>query len=114
MNIEIKNNILKLIHYNCIPSDIDILIYSSGKAGGTTLFSTFNNNGYSCLYVHDIHSLKYNMYKTIERMSLRWQEYREQYDELHGQGSYQEKYGCEHAYGYDSDSESDEDSDDYE
>ena len=61
MNIEIKNNILKLIHYNCIPSDIDILIYSSGKAGGTTLFSTFNNNGYSCLYVHDIHSLKYNI-----------------------------------------------------
>jgi len=61
MNIEIKNNILKLIHYNFIPSDIDILIYSSGKAGGTTLFSTFNNNGYSCLYTHHIHSLKYNI-----------------------------------------------------
>jgi hypothetical protein len=60
------------------------------------------------------HSLKYNMYKTIERMSVRWQEYREQFDELHGPGAYQEKYGCEHAYGYDSDSESDEDSDDYE
>jgi hypothetical protein len=62
------------------------------------------------------HSLKYNMYKTIERMSLRWQEYKEQFDELHGPGAYQEKYGCEHAYGYDSDSdnESDEDSDDYE
>lgn len=62
------------------------------------------------------HSLKYNMYKTIERMSLRWQEYKEQFDELHGPGAYQEKYGCEHAYGYDSnsDNESDEDSDDYE
>ena len=62
------------------------------------------------------HSLKYNMYKTIERMSVRWQEYREQFDELHGPGAYQEKYGCEHAYGYDSDSdnESDEDSDDFE
>jgi|LakMenE01Jun11ns_1017448.scaffolds.fasta_scaffold9682384_1 hypothetical protein len=62
------------------------------------------------------HSLKYNMYKTIERMSLRWQEYREQFDELHGQGAYQEKYGCEHEHEYDSDSdnESDEDSDDYE
>lgn len=60
------------------------------------------------------HSLKYNMYKTIEKMSLRWQEYREQYDENHGQGAYQEKYGCENDYEYDSDSESDEDSDDYE
>ena len=60
------------------------------------------------------HSLKYNMYKTIERMSVRWQEYREQFDELHGPGAYQEKYGCEHAYDSDSDSESDEDSDDYE
>ena len=60
------------------------------------------------------HSLKYNMYKTIERMSLRWQEYREQFDELHGQGAYQEKYGCEHEYDSDSDNESDEDSDDYE
>ena len=61
------------------------------------------------------HSLKYNMYKTIERMSVRWQEYREQFDELHGPGAYQEKYGCEYGeYDSDSDSESDEDSDDYE
>jgi hypothetical protein len=60
------------------------------------------------------HSLKYNMYKTIERMSVRWQEYREQFDELHGPGAYQEKYGCEHEYDSDSDNESDEDSDDYE
>jgi hypothetical protein len=59
-------------------------------------------------------SLKYNMYKTIERMSLRWQEYRERFDELHGPGAYQEKYGCEHEYDSDSDNESDEDSDDYE
>jgi hypothetical protein len=61
------------------------------------------------------HSLKYNMYKTIERMSVRWQEYREQFDELHGPGAYQEKYGCEYGeYDSDSDNESDEDSDDYE
>ena len=39
------------------------------------------------------HDLKYNMLKTIERMSARWHEYKEQFDERYGQGAYNEKYG---------------------
>ena len=65
-------------------------------------------------YLED-NDLKYNMYKAIERMSVRWRDYKEQFDELHGEGAYKEKYGCDPIYGEeDSDSEgdSDEDSDD--
>jgi len=38
------------------------------------------------------HDLKYNMYKTIERMSVRWDEYKQQFDEKYGEGAYNEKY----------------------
>jgi hypothetical protein len=58
------------------------------------------------------HDLKYNMYKTIERMETRWFEYKEQFDERYGQGAYNEKYGV-NSYDSDSDgSDYDYDSDD--
>jgi hypothetical protein len=41
------------------------------------------------------HDLKYNMLKTIERMSERWDEYKEQFDERYGPGAYNEKYGVD-------------------
>jgi hypothetical protein len=51
------------------------------------------------------------MIKTIERMEERWNDYKMQFDELHGEGAYQEKYGVNLSYdsedddNYDSDSE---------
>ena len=51
------------------------------------------------------YDFKYNLYKTIERMSERWEEYRQQFDERYGQGAYQEKYGT---------NDDDDDDDDYE
>ena len=56
------------------------------------------------------YDFKYNLYKTIERMSERWEEYRQQFDERYGQGAYQEKYGTNYNnddddYEVDSDSE---------
>jgi hypothetical protein len=50
------------------------------------------------------------MYKAIERMEERWNDYKTQFDEHHGQGAYQEKYGVNLSYDsdddkYDSDSE---------
>jgi hypothetical protein len=57
------------------------------------------------------HDLKYNMYKTIERMSIRWDEYKQQFDEKYGSGAYKEKYGdYEISDEDDSDYESDSDS----
>lgn len=54
------------------------------------------------------YDLKYNMFKTIERMSAGWEEYRQQFDERHGQGAYQEKYGTYSSYG-----NNDDDDDEY-
>jgi hypothetical protein len=52
------------------------------------------------------YDFKYNLYKTIERMSERWDEYKEQFDEKYGHGAYNEQYGiCE------SDEDEDEDDD---
>ena len=56
------------------------------------------------------YDLKYNMLKTIERMSKRWDEYKEQFDEQYGQGAYNEKYGVCVSDEDDSDYESDSDS----
>ena len=51
------------------------------------------------------------MYKTIERMSERWDRYKEQFDERYGQGAYNEKYGVNELYNDDDDVyESDSDS----
>ena len=49
------------------------------------------------------YDFKYNLYKTIERMSERWDKYKEQFDEKYGHGAYNEQYGI---------CESDEDEDD--
>lgn len=54
------------------------------------------------------YDLKYNMFKTIERMSAGWEEYRQQFDERYGQGAYQEKYGEYLSYG-----NNDDDDDEY-
>ena len=54
------------------------------------------------------YDFKYNLYKTIERMSERWEEYRQQFDERYGQGAYQEKYGEYLSYG-----NNDDDDDEY-
>ena len=51
------------------------------------------------------YDFKYNLYKTIERMSERWDKYKEQFDEQYGQGAYKEKYGT---------NDDDDDDDDYE
>ena len=57
------------------------------------------------------YDLKYNMFKTIERMSVRWDEYKKQFDEQYGQGAYREKYGDNELYNDDDDVyESDSDS----
>lgn len=56
------------------------------------------------------YDFKYNLYKTIERMSARWDEYKEQFDERYGQGAYNEKYGV-YSYDEDDDDEYESDSD---
>ena len=56
------------------------------------------------------YDFKYNMFKTIERMSERWDEYKEQFDERYGPGAYNEKYGVCVSDEDDSDYESDSDS----
>ena len=62
---------------------------------------------YNRLKYLEQHDLKYNMLKTIERMSARWDEYKEQFDERYGQGAYNNKYGI-------SSSDNDYDDDEYE
>jgi len=60
------------------------------------------------------HDLKYNMFKAVERMTTRWEEYRAQFDERNGQGAYKEKYGFapDYYYNYDDDDDGDDDGDD--
>ena len=53
------------------------------------------------------YDFKYNMLKTIERMSARWDEYKEQFDERYGPGAYNEKYDI-----HPSDDDNDDDYDD--
>ena len=57
------------------------------------------------------YDFKYNMLKTIERMSARWDEYKEQYDERYGHGVYNEKYGISSS-DYDDDDDDDDDESD--
>jgi hypothetical protein len=57
------------------------------------------------------YDFKYNLYKTIERMSARWDEYKEQFDERYGQGAYNKKYGVDEISDYDDDDAYESDSD---
>jgi hypothetical protein len=91
-----------------------ICIRKNKKTGKTETIQgplTEEQKQYDRIRYLEQHDLKYNMIKTIERMEERWNDYKMQFDELHGEGAYQEKYGVNLSYdsedddNYDSDSE---------
>ena len=90
-----------------------ICIRKNKKTGKTETIQgplTEEQKKYERIRYLEQHNLKYNMYKAIERMEERWNDYKTQFDEHHGQGAYQEKYGVNLSYDsdddkYDSDSE---------
>jgi hypothetical protein len=92
-----------------------ICIHKNKKTGKTETIQgplTEEQKKYERIRYLEQHDLKYNMYKAIERMEERWNDYKTQFDEHHGQGAYQEKYGVNLSYDsdddddkYDSDSE---------
>ena len=73
-----------------------ICIRKNPKTGKTETIQgplTEEQKQYDRLKYLERYDLKYNMLKTIERMSERWDEYKEQFDERYGPGAYNEKYG---------------------
>jgi len=90
-----------------------ICIRKNKKTGKTETIQgplTEEQKKYERIRYLEQHNLKYNMYKAIERIEERWNDYKTQFDEHHGQGAYQEKYGVNLSYDsdddkYDSDSE---------
>jgi hypothetical protein len=93
-----------------------ICIRKNPKTGKTETIQgplTDEQKKYERLKYLERYDFKYNLYKTIERMSARWDEYKEQFDERYGQGAYNKKYGVneisddddDDAYESDSDSE---------
>lgn len=93
-----------------------ICIRKNPKTGKTETIQgplTDEQKKYERLRYLEQYDFKYNMYKTIERMSERWDRYKEQFDERYGQGAYNKKYGVNEisddddndAYESDSDSE---------
>jgi hypothetical protein len=92
-----------------------ICIRKNPKTGKTETIQgplTDEQKKYERLKYLEKYDFKYNLYKTIERMSARWDEYKEQFDERYGQGAYNNKYGVneisdddDDAYESDSDSE---------
>jgi hypothetical protein len=91
-----------------------ICIRKNKKTGKTETIQgplTEEQKNYDRIRYLEQHDIKYNMVKAIERMEERWNDYRTHFDELHGQGAYQEKYGVNLSYdsedddNYDSDSE---------
>jgi len=87
-----------------------ICIRKNPKTGKTETIKgplTDEQKKYERLCYLEQYDLKYNMFKTIERMSKRWEEYKQEFDERYGQGAYQEKYGT-------NDNDDDDDDDDYE
>ena len=91
-----------------------ICIRKNKKTGKTETIQgplTEEQKDYERIRYLEQHDIKYNMVKAIERMEERWNDYRTNFDELHGQGAYQEKYGVNLSYdsdedNYDSDSDS--------
>ena len=91
-----------------------ICIRKNPKTGKTETIQgplTKEQRKYEHLRYLEQYNLNYNMYKTIERMSERWDRYKEQFDERYGKGAYNEKYGVNELYNDDDDVyESDSDS----
>ena len=58
--------------------------------------------------------LNYNMNRGIEKMKYRWEKYKSDYDNMNGEGAYDEKYTLPPVYGseYDTEDETEYDSDD--
>jgi hypothetical protein len=82
-----------------------ICIRKNPKTGKTETIQgplTDEQKKYERLKYLERYDFKYNLYKTIERMSARWDEYKEQFDERYGQGAYNKKYGVNEIY-YDDD-----------
>jgi hypothetical protein len=90
-----------------------ICIRKNKKTGKTETIQgplTEEQKKYERIRYLEQHNLKYNMYKAIERMEERWNDYKTQFDEHHGQGAYQEKYGVNLSYDSDDDDKYDSDS----
>ena len=90
-----------------------ICIHKNKKTGKTETIQgplTDEQKKYERIRYLEQHNLKYNMYKAIERMEERWNDYKTQFDEHHGQGAYQEKYGVNLSYDSDDDDKYDSDS----
>lgn len=91
-----------------------ICIRKNPKTGKTETIQgplTKEQRKYEHLRYLEQYNLNYNMYKTIERMSERWDRYKEQFDERYGQGAYNEKYGVNELYNDDDDDVYESDSD---
>ena len=91
-----------------------ICIRKNPKTGKTETIQgplTKEQRKYEHLRYLEQYNLNYNMYKTIERMSERWDRYKEQFDERYGQGAYNEKYGVNELYNDDGDDVYESDSD---
>jgi hypothetical protein len=54
------------------------------------------------------HNLKYQMHETITRLSERWEEEKEAFDNYHWPGAFEEKYGYVPTYPEDEDDEEEE------
>ena len=52
-----NENIIKMIKPDKLLKNLNILIFCSGKSGGTTLCKTFKNNGYTVLHMHSSTSI---------------------------------------------------------
>jgi hypothetical protein len=91
-----------------------ICIRKNPKTGKTETIQgplTEEQKKYERLRYLEQYDFNYNLYKTIERMSERWDRYKEQFDERYGQGAYNEKYGVNELYNDDDDDVYESDSD---
>jgi len=91
-----------------------ICIRKNPKTGKTETIQgplTKEQRKYERLRYLEQYDFNYNLYKTIERMSERWDRYKEQFDERYGQGAYNEKYSVNELYNDDDDDVYESDSD---